>query len=467
MAIYLKEYVGFSPMKTHSEKPSVKESSVAIAPQMISPNSLNVDIEGIHSILTINYNFYTENCLKNSADRWTIPYERPVIMHHKEEDGVIIGRVKNVEYKEKNTRSGTPCQMFTCNIGDPKGIEGIKNGTLSTVSIGAIVYDLRCSICGKNLAEEGECEHEKGQYYDGELCYWRVEEMEPKEISYVIVPSDKYALTTKIYKPKNATSEIKESVEEVKNKMSISEELLKSITESAENVKEAAVINEDSKDAIDAPKPKEAAKVEEDNATKEEQNPEIKSEEEEVKPEEVETEPEDNEKKGEEKQIKDEDDSNKDTEGDAPEDEKDKDAEVEELKKQIEKLEGQVADLKASLKTVKSAKESVDLELAKYKVKEKVEVATKIKGLKESLGINCEEADEMAKTSSFKELNLVYSTLQEACNFTKVEKGLPKKILQESVIDEEKDNLSIKESSNKQLVVDNEEFDNLLKNLGL
>lgn len=456
MAIYLKEYVGFSPMKTHSEKPSVKESSVAIAPQMISPNSLNVDIEGIHCGLTINYNFYTKNCLKNSADRWTIPYERPVIMHHKEEDGVIIGRVKNVEYKETNTRSGTPCQMFTCNIGDPKGIEGIKNGTLSTVSIGAIVYDLRCSICGKNLAEEGECEHEKGQHYDGELCYWKVEEMEPKEISYVIVPSDKYALTTRIYKPKNATSEIKESVEEVKNKMSISEELLKSITESAEHVEEAAVINEDSKDATDAPKEKEVKQVEQDNAEENKQEP--------VEPE---AEPEDDEKKGEEKQIKDEDDSNKDTEGDDPEDEKGKDTEVEELKKQIEKLEGQVADLKASLKTVKSAKESVDLELAKYKVKEKVEVATKIKGLKESLGIKCEEADEMVKTSSFKELNLVYSTLQEACNFTKVEKGLPKKILQESVIDEEKDNLSIKESSNKQLVVDNEEFDNLLKNLGL
>lgn len=459
MAIYLKEYVGFSPMKAHSEKPSVKESSMAIAPQMISPNSLNVDIEGIHCGLTINYNFYTKNCLKNSAHRWTIPYERPVIMHHKEEDGVIIGRVKNVEYKETNTRSGTPCQMFTCNIGDPKGIEGIKNGTLSTVSIGAIVYDLRCSICGKNLAEEGDCEHEKGQYYDGELCYWKVEEMEPKEISYVIVPSDKYALTTKIYKPKNATSEIKESVEEVKNKMSISEELLKSITEGVEHVAEAAIVNEDSKDVTDAPKEKEVAQVEQDNTEVKKEEPEVK----EVT--EPEAKPEEDEKKGEEKQLKDEDDSNKDTEGDEPED--DKDPEIEELKKQIDKLEGQVADLKASLKNVKSAKESVDLELAKYKVKEKVEVATKIKDIKESLGIQCEEADAMAKTSSFKELNLVYSTLKEACNFTKVVKELPKKILQESVIDEEKDNLSIKESSKKKSMVDDDEFDNLLKNLGL
>lgn len=96
-------------------------------------------------------------------------------MHHNEKDGQIIGRVHSVEYTEVDTRGDTPALIFTVNVGDEDGKKGIKNGTLSTVSIGVIAHELRCSICGTNLAEEGLCEHEKGEYYDvdGEqqLCY--------------------------------------------------------------------------------------------------------------------------------------------------------------------------------------------------------------------------------------------------------------------------------------------------------
>lgn len=96
-------------------------------------------------------------------------------MHHNEKDGQIIGRVHSAEYTEVNTRGNTPALIFTANVGDEEGKKGIKNGTLSTVSIGVIAHDLRCSICNTNLAEEGLCEHEKGEYYevDGqqELCY--------------------------------------------------------------------------------------------------------------------------------------------------------------------------------------------------------------------------------------------------------------------------------------------------------
>ena len=92
-------------------------------------------------------------------------------MHHNEKDGVIIGRVKAANYIAHSKRSGTAALELVANIGDENGIKGIKNGTLSTVSIGAIAHDLRCSICGTNRAEEGLCEHEKGEIYNNKKCY--------------------------------------------------------------------------------------------------------------------------------------------------------------------------------------------------------------------------------------------------------------------------------------------------------
>ena len=252
MAIEIKEYVGFSSSQpTNHSGLIVRESVAATATpqQMISPNSLMVEIEGIHSdVLTINCTKYSKNCLEKSIPYWTNPYEKAVIMHHNDEDGQIIGRVKKAEMIDSK-RSGTPAINFTCNIGDENGIKGIKNGTLATVSIGAVAYDVRCSICGENVAV-CDCEHEKGHVYDGKLCYWTIEEMEPREVSYVILPSDKYAQTMKVYKP--GKKELKESVE-VRKKMSVCDEILKQLTEGVDDevVKDKVVIDEEVKDKKD------------------------------------------------------------------------------------------------------------------------------------------------------------------------------------------------------------------------
>ena len=66
MAIEIKEYVGFSSSEpTKNNEIIVRESATAVAvpQQMISPDSLMVDIEGIHSdVLTINCTKYSEQC---------------------------------------------------------------------------------------------------------------------------------------------------------------------------------------------------------------------------------------------------------------------------------------------------------------------------------------------------------------------------------------------------------------------
>ena len=424
MAIEIKEYVGFSSSEpTKNNEIIVRESATAVAvpQQMISPDSLMVDIEGIHSdVLTINCTKYSEQCLKNSLPHWTIPYEIPVIMHHNDEDGKIIGRVKNVEMIDSK-RSGTPAILFTCNIGDEDGVKGIKNGTLSTVSIGAVAYDVTCSICGANVAE-CDCGHKKGRVYDGKLCYWTINDMEPREVSYVILPSDKYAQTMKVYKP--GKKELKESVEV--RKMSVCDEIMKRLTESVEEDedKKEITIDEEIKDkkdeAVDDKKDEKPA-VDEEKSEEE-----AGAEEKPVDDEEEEKEPVDDEEKKEEDDNKDEEDSNKD----------DRDAIIEDLKKEIAGLKEELKDVKQQLKKEKKLKEKVELELAGFKVQEKVNVARDIKVLKESIGIECKEAEEIAKDNTLEELQLIYKTLKETCSYTK----LPGKLVMESIVDDASDN---------------------------
>lgn len=441
MAIEIKEYVGFSSSQpTNHSGLIVRESVAATATpqQMISPNSLMVEIEGIHSdVLTINCTKYSKNCLEKSIPYWTNPYEKAVIMHHNDEDGQIIGRVKKAEIIDSK-RSGTPAINFTCNIGDENGIKGIKNGTLATVSIGAVAYDVRCSICGENVAV-CDCEHEKGHVYDGKLCYWTIEEMEPREVSYVILPSDKYAQTMKVYKP--GKKELKESVE-VRKKMSVCDEILKQLTEGVDDevVKDKVVIDEEVKDKKDEDKKDPEEKPVVDEEKKEDKTEDEKKEDkDEEKPEEKDEEEKqevDDDKKSDEDDNKDEEDSNKE----------DRDAIIEDLKKELAELKSELDKVKKQLKETKKLKEKVDLELAKFKVQEKVNVARDIKVLKESIGIECGEAEDIAKDNTIEELNLIYKTLKETCSYTK----LPGKLVMESVVDDANDNINkhkeIKES---------------------
>ena len=140
-------------------------------------------------------------------------------MHHNDENGKIIGRIKAVEHVKNNTRSGTPALLFTCNVPDPEGIQQIKDGRLSTVSVGVTAHDVRCSICGKpiHLDSNGNnvgCEHERGHDYDGETCYWKIYSMEAKELSYVIVPSDIYAHNIRTYSPTQNPNKLEENYKE-------------------------------------------------------------------------------------------------------------------------------------------------------------------------------------------------------------------------------------------------------------
>ena len=392
-------------------------------PSAVSPDSVFVDIEGIHSIITRNFTYYTPECLRNSVPYWTSPYERPVIMHHKDQDGIQVGRVKSVEYVEK-TRPGSPGLIFTCNIGDEEGVKGVKNGTLSTVSLGAVIHKATCSICGQDIAKNGECEHQRGRKYDGKLCYWNMEEMEPKELSYVIVPSDKYANTIKIYDPKK----IKDSKEsEGGQDVGLFDNA--DLTMNEPEVKEAVV--EEVEKQVEATETEattaEEATVEESAAVAE---PEVETAEEPVKEEETKTEEPAKEEEAKEEEVKDE------------MEEMSKEELMHKCKALEKKVNGLIEDVKFLRKQLdkeRGAKEALELEVLKYKQVEKLHLVEQVMELRKELGLR-EESQDTLMLSSEESLNLSINNLKEfkESNTFNVNK-LPK-INSQALVDDTADN---------------------------
>ena len=454
MALEVKEEVSAVIFYKNVNGIDVQESAApALAFQPISsamsPDSIMVDIEGIHSIVTRNFTYYTPECLKKSAPYWTSPYERPVIMHHNDRDGVQIGRVKAAEYLEE-TRAKAPGLLFTCNIGDEAGIKGVKNGTLSTVSLGAVIHKATCSICGQNIATEGECEHQRGCKYDGKLCYWLMEDMEPKELSYVIVPSDRYANTVRIYKPKDISA--KESYNEGGNDESMGifdnidlpltePEAKESVEEVVEQVEVQEAVEEKEVEA------QEEVKVEEVEIVEEPKQEEEKVEEKE--------EP----KQQEEQKEKGIDDMSKEELADK----------CKELVKLVAGLQDDVKYLRNKLNEERGVKEALELEVLKMKQVQKMHLAEQVVNLRKELGLREEAIDDLMMMSE-ESLNSSIKTFMEFKESNTFNVNTLPKIESKALVDEAQDN-TIKESAKADLNNNNsninyeQQIDSWLKNM--
>lgn len=446
VAIEIKEYVGhqFVSVNGSGNYINLKEG---YAETYMAEDSIMVDIEAIHSRITRNNTYYSPNCLKESVPYWTNPYKVPVIMHHNEKDGQIIGRVHSVEYTEVNTRGNTPALIFTANVGDEEGKKGIKNGTLSTVSIGVIAHDLRCSICGTNLAEEGLCEHEKGEYYDVEgeqrLCYWIIEKMEPKEISYVIVPSDAYAHNLRVYDAvKKKKSEVKESVEfnnpfaelieatkvkveDAKEGKQIDEEVGKTadVNKSEEKPEDKSIENENIEGQTQEPNTEENKEQETDKETSKEEEKETSEEEKQEEPKKEEASKEDSEelKLAKEK--------------------------IAQLEKELEDTKAEKAKLENKLEKVKETKESVEKELVKLKAEKKKQLVETISELRSQLSLPKEDETALMESSE-ESLQLTIKSLNEFTQVQKTAFGL-QTLNSPVAVSESKDNTTVEKTNKK------------------
>ena len=198
--MFLREFLGYDP-KDESKYSAVlpgsnKKLTEASAKTQNSAEykGFIVSIEALHCYpyATGNFTRYMTEACKKSLDKWTHPYEKPTILYHNDYDGVINGRIiESSMGKSQNT--GGDCLLIKATAPDWKTQDDLSSEILKTVSVGVDASDVRCSICGAHIAEGEVCDHKRGSVYDGKICYWDVYDFTPKELSYVIVPSDEYA----------------------------------------------------------------------------------------------------------------------------------------------------------------------------------------------------------------------------------------------------------------------------------
>lgn len=242
MGVMIREYLGYENFAAVSGDLNITEGAAASSIPTAS-NALIVDIEGLHVGATRNFTRYTEQGLKSSIKSWTFPYNKPVILHHNEKDGHTIGRVNHVSYTDVDTLSGTGALIFNVSIPDKDGAEQVEDGRLLTTSVGVIGKDVRCSCCGHPILDSDGCPHHiRGHIYDGEYAYWDIYEMEAKELSYVVVPSDPYAKNIKIYK-RNKNMDLTESMHSENiggGKTKMTEEQIKELQDSVVALTEAS-----------------------------------------------------------------------------------------------------------------------------------------------------------------------------------------------------------------------------------
>lgn len=78
-------------------------------------------------------------------------------------------------------------------------IADIKGGIKKEVSVGLLISKALCSICGTDNAKQW-CTHYPGQEYDKQTCYFKLEDPnDAYEVSFVAVPAQPRAGTTKNY----------------------------------------------------------------------------------------------------------------------------------------------------------------------------------------------------------------------------------------------------------------------------
>lgn len=92
-------------------------------------------------------------------------------------------------------------------------ITEIDAGIKKEVSVGCAIGEVVCSICGTDNRKRW-CKHWNGQEYEGKTCYFELKSpIDAYEVSFVAVPAQPKAGTTKNYGPK----EEKDATVEVKN----------------------------------------------------------------------------------------------------------------------------------------------------------------------------------------------------------------------------------------------------------
>lgn len=162
-------------------------------------------IAAIHAGRTRNDNIYPAEKLKgdmvakptpSGVYSFLYPYPKPMLKNHDIETEPL-GRIMNAQFV-RDSATGSETIIIIPHITDPDAIEKVMDGRYMTVSIGASTDAAICNICGKDIINEGWCEHDRGTTYDGVICGWIVGNLWFNECSFVNVPADSNAIVIDI-----------------------------------------------------------------------------------------------------------------------------------------------------------------------------------------------------------------------------------------------------------------------------
>lgn len=151
------------------------------------------EIEALHDFPTGNFINYTVDSFNSAIYSWTKPYAKPVILFHKDEDGVIVGRVLAAEVRKSVFNNQWDTLVLTVKISDEDAKQGVMDGRYLTTSVGVTATEVYCSVCGKRIGKGSPCKHVPGKKYGDNYCYYIVKQMKAKEVSFVIIPADSYS----------------------------------------------------------------------------------------------------------------------------------------------------------------------------------------------------------------------------------------------------------------------------------
>ena len=160
---------------------------------------LYVRVRAISAIVNLNYDGWPSSELEKSYQTFI---GKPVFVdHHSEDKGRARGVILDSEFLRTDDDAWVELLLEIDGEAFPMLAHELVTGGLDSTSMGAIVNESECSVCGAVSDGTGNCEHipyMKGQTVFGQLVYEICRDITFYEISLVFDPADVTALAKQV-----------------------------------------------------------------------------------------------------------------------------------------------------------------------------------------------------------------------------------------------------------------------------
>lgn len=217
----------FTPDETELDKINTLTLTPCVAEQLfvfkikLCSNEVDRDLES-----------FTPSALQQLAELYD---GKTILCDHNPTTHAQIARIYSTSVKTEHNRSTRLDEPYTYieakayiarTPSTDELITKIESGIKKEVSVGCAIGKHTCSICGATWmgrSGTGQCGHTAGKEYDGKFCAIRLEQpTDAYEVSFVAVPSQRDAGTTKQYDSKDTQkteNKLLKSFSEIFNKL--------------------------------------------------------------------------------------------------------------------------------------------------------------------------------------------------------------------------------------------------------